>query len=612
MSADQLIQYLSWAVFVLIFVSTVVRAFRSPQRATIDIALFFSVPMAVITIGIAAAFGLVQAGPLPNAINTSLLLAVGYTLLRLVDDFAVVPLWLMRAAGAALAVLAASAFVFAPPRPPWLNLLMLLYLVAVLLYAACAFLRASRLSNGVTRRRMRSVAAGSFLLVLLFIISSLNLVAPALRETWQVLADICGLASSICYFLGFTPPRLLRRAWQEPELRTFLGRAASLPRLPDTQSIIRALERGAAASLGANARIGLWSEPDRALIFPQGDPNYRLDPGEPIPAARAFHTQEPVFSADVPQDYPTYAEYSRRIGATTVLAAPVTAGLRRLGVLVAYAPRPSIFADDDLALIQLLADQAAVILESRALIDEAARLHAYEEATRLKEDFLSAAAHDLKTPLTTLIARTQLLERRARRDPTAPADLASIQMLVQEAQRLKRLVLELLDASRAEQGSLVGTRISIDLVALTHTICQRHNSRRHPCAVEASGPVVGIYDQVRIQQLLENLLENAVKYSPVGGGVQVRIWNEDQEAHLTVTDSGIGIPPEDLPHIFERFYRAHNVDDRRFAGMGLGLFICRGIVEQHGGRIQASSQPGQGSSFHVMLPLAMEGVVIHA
>ncbi len=204
-----------------------------------------------------------------------------------------------------------------------------------------------------------------------------------------------------------------------------------------------------------------------------------------------------MFSADVPQDFPKYAEYSRRVGATTVLAAPITAGLRRLGVLVVYAQRPSIFAEDDLALIQLLADQAAVILESRALIDEAARVRAYEEATRLKDDFLSAAAHDLKTPLTTLVARTQLLERRAQRDPTAPADLASIQVLVQEGQRLKRLVLELLDASRTEQGRLVGARLAVDLVALTHTICQRHDSRRHPCSVEASGPVVGIYDQVR-------------------------------------------------------------------------------------------------------------------
>jgi signal transduction histidine kinase len=319
-----------------------------------------------------------------------------------------------------------------------------------------------------------------------------------------------------------------------------------------------------------------------------------------------------VFGANIPSDYPTYAEYSRRVGAITVLAAPITAGERRLGVLVVYAPRAPIFAEDDLALSQLLADQAAVILESRALIDEATRVRAYEEATRLKEDFLSAAAHDLKTPLTTLVARTQLLERRAQRDPTAPADLASIQLLVHEAQRLKRLVLELLDAARAEQGRLVGACTTVDLVALAGDICQRHGSARHPCVVEASEPVVGTYDQIRIQQLLENLIENAIKYSPAGGGVRVRLWNEDQQAHLTVVDSGIGIPPEDLPYIFDRFYRAHNVDDRRFAGMGLGLFICRGIAEQHGGQIRVSSRPAQGSTFHVVLPIASEEVAIYA
>ncbi|MFL5803512.1 MAG: ATP-binding protein [Roseiflexaceae bacterium] len=612
MSADQLVQYLSWTVFVLIFVSTAMRAARHPQRANIDIALFFSVPMAIIAIGIVAVFGLVHAGPLIDAVNTSLILAMGYMLLRIVDDFAIVPAWLMRGVGAVLAILVAGAFVFQPPRPGWLNLLMLLYLVVVLLYAASAFIRESRRSSGVTRRRMRSVAAGSILLVLLFIISSLNLVAPALRDTWQVLADICGLASSICYFLGFTPPRPLRRAWQEPELRAFLSRAASLPRLPDTQAIIRALERGAATSLGANARIGIWNESERALIFPQGDPTYRLDPSEPIPPARAFREQVPVFSANIPHDHPRYAEYSRLVGATTVLAAPITAGDRRLGVLVVYAPRALIFAEDDLALIQLLADQAAVILESRTLIDEATRVRAYEEATRLKEDFLSAAAHDLKTPLTTLVARAQLLERRALRDPAAPTDLASIQLLVHEAQRLKRLVLELLDAARTEQGRLVGVCTEVDLVPLARDICQQQGSERHLCAVEASEPVVGIYDQIRLQQLLENLVENAVKYSPAGGDVRVRIWHEAQQAHLTVTDSGIGIPPEDLPHIFDRFYRANNVDDRRFAGMGLGLFICRGIAEQHGGQIQVSSQPGQGSTFHVMLPLVREGVAVYA
>src|SRR5204862_8184128 len=108
--------------------------------------------------------------------------------------------------------------------------------------------------------------------------------------------------------------------------------------------------------------------------------------------------------------------------------------------------------------VQLLADQAAVVLESRALIDEAARVQAREQVTRLKDDFLSAAAHDLRTPLTTLVAAAQLLDRRAARFPDQPADPVAIGRILSEAQRLRTLVVELLDASRAERGSLVGER----------------------------------------------------------------------------------------------------------------------------------------------------------
>jgi two-component system, OmpR family, sensor kinase len=244
-----------------------------------------------------------------------------------------------------------------------------------------------------------------------------------------------------------------------------------------------------------------------------------------------------------------------------------------------------------------------VILESRTLLDEATRMHAREEATRLREDFLSAAAHDLKTPLTTLIGKAQLMERLALRSPSAPADLAGLQLLVREGQRLRQIVLELLDAARAEQGRLVGQRTAVDLVALAEEVCARHSVEHHSCIVESRSPVIGMYDSFRIMQLLENLIENGVKYSPQGGDVQLNIWSDTEWAFISVSDQGIGIPAGDLPHIFERFYRAANVDDRHFAGMGLGLFICRGIVEQHGGRIHVSSRPGAGSRFQIELPL---------
>jgi signal transduction histidine kinase len=121
----------------------------------------------------------------------------------------------------------------------------------------------------------------------------------------------------------------------------------------------------------------------------------------------------------------------------------------------------------------------------------------------------------------------------------------------------------------------------------------------------AQGPVVGAFDAVRVNQLLSNLLENAAKYSPPGSPIVVEVWQDQGQARLQVRDAGIGLATADLPAVFDRFYRGTNVDDRRFAGLGLGLYICRAIAEQHGGRIWASSAgPGQGSTFDVALPLA--------
>ncbi|MBK9713395.1 MAG: GAF domain-containing protein [Kouleothrix sp.] len=612
MTADQLLQYLSWTVYGLLFVIGLFNAVRRPRRVNVDIALLFSFPAALIAITVALALGLISGGPIPRVITSVLILSLPYLLVRLLDDFMGVAPRVKRGAeiGLLLAVVAVAAL--SPSMPIGITLLMVLYLVVLLIYAAVVFIRESRRASGVTRRRMLAVAAGALLLMLEFLLIGVSAALGA-TDLARIMVDLSGLASGVGFFLGFAPPSWLRRTWQEPELRAFLGRAASLPRLPSTAMIITELERGASASVGApSAWIGQWDEASQLLRFERDGHAIELQPGENLPAAQAFRTQRPVFVTDVPYTGAASAGAGRPPRTVAVLAAPITAGAKRLGVLVVYAPRAPIFADDDLALVQLLADQAAVILESRALIDEAAQVRAREEAARLKEDFLSAAAHDLKTPLTTLVARAQFLERRALRDPSTPADLASIQQLVHEGQRLKRLVLELLDASRTEQGRLVGERAPVDLVAIAQEICARHDSERHGCAVEADGPVVGAYDQHRIAQLLENLVDNATKYSPEGGAVRIKIWRADEQAHISVSDSGIGIPPDDLPHIFERFYRAGNVDDRRFMGMGLGLFICRGIVEQHDGEIKATSRPGQGSTFSITLPLAPVGAVVYA
>ena len=616
MNADQLIQYLSWVIYLLIFVRVTISAVRRPLRANIDIALLFAVPTGVIVVSVALMLGLLPAADWVNDLSGALLLALPYMLLRLVDDFSDVPPWLLHTAEAAMGVLVVGTIGFQPTPPALLTLLELVYLIVLLFYAVGAFGREARRASGVTRRRMWAAAAGSISLGVLFVVAGLQFWVPALTALWQPLNELAGLASGVCYFLGFAPPGLLRRAWQEPELRAFLGRAAHLPRLPTTAEIVAELERGAATALGApHARIGLWDEAAGILHFTLDQGPFDLVPDETSITGRSFLNQQPAFTDNLPRDNPATATGARTEHVQALLAAPITAGETRLGILTVYAPRAPIFADEDLALVTLLADQAAVVLESRALIDEATRVRAREEVTRLKDDFLSAAAHDLKTPLTTIVAQAQLLEKKARLRPDAPADLASIERLVRGAERMKTLVLELLDSARAEQGQLVGEREAVDLVAIAQETCAHHHSPRHPCHTIAAGPVTGVYDRVRMMQLIENLVENAIKYSPDGGPVEIHVWQAGDWNQVAVTDHGIGIPPADLPHVFERFHRGTNVDDRRLAGMGLGLFICRGIAEQHGGRIAVSSVPGS-TTFSVMLPVALpapvEGELAHA
>jgi signal transduction histidine kinase len=608
-NALELITLLSQAIWIVIFVLVAWRYVHSRMPAHLDMTIFFGVlAFVVVESRVATLVGLVPPEWFTDVLITAII-ALPYVLVRLVDDFTTVPPLLKRAFEAALAGFAVTLFVISGPTLPTpFVLAVVAYIAGLSFYAGARFIGAARRAQGVTRRRMQAVSLGT-------IIFGLDIVAAGVggqlaepdKTVLTALGQVLGLLSAVAFFLGFAPPAVLRRAWQAPELRGFLTRAASLPRLPTTLDIVRELERGASASTGSQARIGIWQEDERKIRMwrPEGDEPVDIEPGRHF-AGRAFEQQRTLFSANPGRDDPHGVDVYRRSRIGAVIATPITAGERRVGVLVLFAERPPIFSSSDRELAQLLADQAAVILESRMLIDHAARVRAREEATRLKEDFLSAAAHDLKTPLTTVVAQAQFLERKALRDPAAPSDLQGLQRVVREAQRLSTLVTDLLDAARMEQGRLVSDREPVDLGALVSGVVARQRPGAHSCELDVRGAVVGNYDARRIEQLVDNLIENAQKYSPEATPVDLTVWQQDGEARIAVRDRGIGIPPSDLPRIFERFSRASNVDDRKFHGMGLGLYICRGIVEEHGGRIWAESELGKGSTFHVALPLRDE------
>jgi signal transduction histidine kinase len=288
------------------------------------------------------------------------------------------------------------------------------------------------------------------------------------------------------------------------------------------------------------------------------------------------------------------------------IAAPIRSATKTFGVVKAFSATVRRFSADDAALLTTLAAAAAVALTNAQLYREA------QDAIQMRDEFLSAAAHDLRTPLTSVKGMAQLLHRRLSRSTPPGADwllegLADIDIA---ATAMARQLDDLLDVTRLQLGQpLELHRARADAVQLVHraVAAQQRLSPRHRLRVEtALAELIGEWDEVRLRRVLDNLLSNAVKYSPAGGEVAVTVARQEREnaavAVLAVEDHGVGIPAADLPHIFERFHRASNVQGR-MSGVGIGLTSARQIVKQHGGSLTAQSVEGEGSIFTVSLPL---------
>lgn len=235
-----------------------------------------------------------------------------------------------------------------------------------------------------------------------------------------------------------------------------------------------------------------------------------------------------------------------------------------------------------------------------------ARTAELEAALAVRDEFLSVAAHELKTPLTGLRANAQILARRVQKsDLEAPAWLGDgLRTLDQQADRLNRLIVQLLDISRLDQGKLLVDHAPTDLVALVEKLVAAFQARspKHTLILNADADLVAEVDPVGVEQVLSNLLDNAIKYSPDGGEIEVEAHRADATfARLSVRDHGIGIAPEKREAIFDRFYQAHRDDHR--SGLGLGLYISRQIVERHGGAITVEFPDNGGTRFVVSLPL---------
>ncbi|MBI2941742.1 MAG: GAF domain-containing protein [Chloroflexi bacterium] len=230
-----------------------------------------------------------------------------------------------------------------------------------------------------------------------------------------------------------------------------------------------------------------------------------------------------------------------------------------------------------------------------------------KELERLREEWTSVVAHDLRTPIAVISGYAQLLERVSRRGGRSPEEQHAMSAIRASAEHLNRMVSDLLDASRIEARRLKIERQRVDLPALVREMVGRTAAiiDGHRVRVEVRGDIAPIWaDPGRVEQVLSNLLTNAAKYSYPDTEIQVEVERRDGEAQVSVTNQGSGIPPEEIPHLFTRFYRTRGAQAGRTAGVGLGLYIARGLVEAHGGRIWATSSPGQTTTFAFTLPVA--------
>jgi signal transduction histidine kinase len=292
----------------------------------------------------------------------------------------------------------------------------------------------------------------------------------------------------------------------------------------------------------------------------------------------------------------------RALGLRSAMVVPLMALGRPLGAMtLVSAESGRRFEPADLAFAEELGRRAGLALENARLYRAAL------DAVKLRDDFLSVAGHELKTPLTALTLQVaSLLRAYAGERAPAPGDaVGKLTRIASTAARLERLVTELLDVSRITSGRLALERQHHDLVAIAREVVGRFAEQaardRTPIELIAPAALEGTWDGQRLDQVLTNLLSNALKYGP-GRPVRVRVAaDETRRARLSVEDEGIGIAPADQERIFDRFERA--IPDRNYGGLGLGLWIARQIVEAHGGQIRVQSAPGRGSTFEVLLPL---------
>lgn len=324
-------------------------------------------------------------------------------------------------------------------------------------------------------------------------------------------------------------------------------------------------------------------------------------------AVQVYRTGQPFLAGHEEEDAEELVGIREELGIRSTAAVPMQIGSAERGVLIATDTAPEFFSKRDLDFLGAVARWVGLVARRAELVEQLAE-QAREQGRRMAaEDLVTVVAHDLRNYLTPLKARLDLIARRAARRKQG-RDLEDAEIAARELDRLGRMITNLLDVGRIEQGILTLSLQPVDLTLLAQEIAESFTSERNPVEVRAPEELVIGADLDRIHQALENLVANAVRHSPEQRPVRVTVERERRRdadgrdadwAVITVSDYGPGIASEVLPRLFTRFAPGSGS-----SGLGIGLYLAREIARAHGGTLTVASKSGQGASFTLAVPVA--------
>nr|MBA3530400.1 PAS domain S-box protein [Ardenticatenales bacterium] len=375
-----------------------------------------------------------------------------------------------------------------------------------------------------------------------------------------------------------------------------------VPALAD-YCIIDVLENGSLQRVKAS-----HADPEKEVVMQALQSHYPPKLDAPVGVGHVLRVGRSVLVPDISDDQLVAAAQDaehlrllRDLGPRSSMMIPLISPSRTLGVITfAITTSARRYDASDLALAEDLTRRAALAADNARLYQEA------QEAIKARDRFFSIASHELKTPITTIKGFVDILQRRAVREGGgANPNERALHIIARESSRLNRLIDLLLDLSRIEEDRFRLQVAELDLLPLLVRVIEvtQPSLEGHTLTFRCEADTLPLKgDELRLEQALHNLIQNAIKYSPDGGTIAVHAARRNGQITVSISDEGIGIPTDALPRLFHRFYRGENAEAMGIGGMGMGLYVVRHIVEAHGGTIDVASEEGQGSTFTLTLP----------